>query len=33
VAGLVQNGSVMAHVNHPQSGGEWVTLPELVDEG
>jgi hypothetical protein len=33
VAGLMQNGSVMAHVNHPQSGGEWVTLPELVDEG
>ena len=33
VAGLVQNGSVIEHVSHPQSSGEWVALPELVDEG
>jgi hypothetical protein len=33
VAGLVQNGSVREHVSHPQSSGEWVALPELVDEG
>ncbi len=33
VAGLVQNGSLMAQVSHPQSSGEWVALPELVDNG
>jgi hypothetical protein len=33
VAGLVQNGSLIEHVTHPQNSGEWVALPELVDNG
>jgi hypothetical protein len=31
VAGLAQNGKLIEHVSHPQSSGEWVALPELVD--
>ncbi len=33
VAGLAQSGSLVEHVVHPKSSGEWVALPELVDEG
>jgi len=31
VAGLAQNGKLIGHVSHPQSSGEWLALPELVD--
>ena len=31
LAGLAQNGKLIEHVSHPQSSGEWVALPELVE--
>ena len=31
VAGLVQNGKLLEHLQHPKSSGEWVALPELVE--
>jgi uncharacterized protein YcaQ len=31
VAGLVQSGKLVEHVSHPQASGEWLALPELVD--
>jgi len=31
VTGLVKNGKLIEHVSHPQSSGEWVALPELVE--
>jgi DNA glycosylase AlkZ-like len=31
IAWLVQNGTVMDGLSHPQMSGEWVALPELVD--
>jgi hypothetical protein len=31
IGGLVQNGKLIDQVTHPQSSGEWVALPELVD--
>ena len=33
VAGLAQNGKLIEHVSHPQSSGEWVALPEVVENG
>jgi hypothetical protein len=32
VAWLVQNGQVQAGLSHPQSSGEWLALPELVEQ-
>ena len=31
VSGLVQNGTLIEHVTNPQSSGEWLALPELVE--
>jgi hypothetical protein len=31
VAGLVQNGKLLEHLEHPKSTGEWVALPNLVE--
>ena len=31
VAGLVQDGTLIEQVAHPQASGEWLALPELVD--
>jgi len=31
VAGLVQNGLLVEQVAHPQTSGEWLVLPELVE--
>ncbi|MGD0879580.1 MAG: crosslink repair DNA glycosylase YcaQ family protein [Anaerolineales bacterium] len=31
VAGLGQNGKLIEHASHPQSNGEWVALPKVVD--
>ena len=31
VAGLVQDGKLIEQVSHPQSSGEWLALPDLVD--
>jgi len=33
VAGLAQNGKLIEHISHPQSSGEWVALPEVVENG
>jgi len=31
VTGLVQDGRLIEHVDHPQGSGEWLALPDLVD--
>jgi hypothetical protein len=32
VSWLVQNGILLDHLSHPQLNGEWLALPELVDQ-
>ncbi len=32
LAGLVQSGQLVDVVTHPQTSGEWLALPELVDQ-